>query len=355
MPTTRFDKALAAAQAFMDNGLCAGFALADADEGPVLCGGLQCFWEKRLPMTPRSRFDIASVGKTMTAALAAQLVVEGRLDPDAPFTDYLPEHVLSGGKCNITVRDLATHTSGFDGEKPYESAKSQQEFLDILFAKRPVRPRGEAFEYACVNFIYLGKIVERLTALDLDAAARQRLWGPLGMKDTTWFPVEDDGNVVEFSPDTYSGTGSRRIGDHNDYSCFLSERPLGNGSVFTTIGDMRLFLSDMLHRRLFPKECYDLLLSENFAGRSVDGGQVRRSFGWDMSSEKTDSGIGPESVFSHAAIMHTGWTGMTVIVDPGLGFSGAFLTSRLGGGARYAEAKEGRASVLAALAGFNDR
>ncbi len=338
---SRFDKAFACARDFMADGLCAGFVLADADEGPILCDGLQCFSERRIPMTPRSRFDIASVGKTMTAALIAQLVAEGRLDPDAPFTDYLPEHVLANEHCAITIRDLATHSSGFDNTKPYEKAKTQRDFLDLLFAKRPLRPRGVAYEYACANFIYLGMIVERLTGLDLDAAARQRLWGPLGMADTTWNPVEDDGYVVEFSPDTHEGTGPRRIGDHNDYSCFLSERPLGNGSVFTTIGDMRLFLSDLLHRRRFAKDYYDLLFTESYAGRSVGGSPVRRSFGWDM-----------ETGFSHAAILHTGWTGMTVVIDPDIGFAGAFLTNRLGGGSRYQEAKDHRIRVLAVLAGL---
>ena len=143
-PSPRFDIALERARAFMAEGLCAGFVLADADGGPILCDGLQCFGERKLPMTPRSRFDIASVGKTMTAAVASQLVAEGRLDPDAPFTTYLPEHVLAKENCDITVRDLATHSSGFDNSKPYEAAKTQQEFLDLLFSKRPVRPRGAA-------------------------------------------------------------------------------------------------------------------------------------------------------------------------------------------------------------------
>ncbi len=334
----------------MAEGLCVGFVLADADEGPVLCDGLQCFGERKLPMTPRSRFDIASVGKTMTAALASQLVAEGRLDPDAPFTAYLPEHVLAKENCAITVRDLATHSSGFDNSKPYQAAKTQQEFLDLLFSKRPVRPRGAAFDYACSNFIYIGKIIERLTGLDLDAAARQRLWGPLGMTSTTWYPVADDGNVVEFPFDTCGCV--RRIGDHNDAACHFSELPLGSGSVFSTIGDMRLFLSDLLHRRRFPKAYYDMLFTESYAGESVEGGRVRRTFGWDMAAAQSDSNICPNRGFSPETIAHTGWTGITVAVDPAAGFAGAFLTNRLGGWAKYHQAMKGRARVLEALAGF---
>ena len=344
MNASRFDATREKVRALIADGLYAGCVVADAETGPVICEGLQCFIEKKLPMTEESRFDIASVGKTMTALLTAQLVAEGRIDPDAPFTEYLPEHVLARERCDITIRDLATHSGGFDNAKPYQSARTQQEFLDLLFSKRPVRPRGVLFDYSCSNFIYLGKIVERLTGLDLDAAARQRIWGPLGMTRTSWYPIEDDGHVVEFSPETYAGTGTRRIGDHNDYNCHFSALPLGSGSIFTTIGDMRLYLSDLLRRRTFAPACYDLLFTESFAKNGV-----RRTFGWDMVAEKADSRLYPDDGFSNAAIVHTGWTGMTIVVDPTLEFAGAFLGSRLGPYARYPEATRRRAETLAIL------
>ncbi len=86
--------------------------------------------------------------------------------------------------CHISVRDLATHTGGFDNAKPY-ILLDPTAFDRALYAKRPVRPRGEKFEYACCsNYIYLGRIVERVTGKDLESAARELLWRPLGMKDT---------------------------------------------------------------------------------------------------------------------------------------------------------------------------
>lgn len=87
-------------------------------------------------MTVHSRFDIASVGKVFTAACCALLAADGELEPDAPFTRYLPEHVL-GKSCNITVRDLAMHAGGFDNSKPYDSADVEI-FNRELFGKRPV-------------------------------------------------------------------------------------------------------------------------------------------------------------------------------------------------------------------------
>ncbi|HNX35763.1 MAG TPA: serine hydrolase domain-containing protein [Kiritimatiellia bacterium] len=339
----RFAAAREEMRRLVQAGLFAGAVAADADGGPVLAEGLQCFLEKKVPMTADSLCDLASVGKTFTASLCAQLVAEGRLDPDAPFTTYLPEHVLAKEKCRITVRDLATHSGGFDNSKPYWAERDPAVFLRKLYAKRPVRPRGEAFEYACSNFIYLGKIVEKLTGSDLDSAARKRFWGPLGMTRTTWNPVRDDGRVVEFPPSSYAGTGTRRIGDHNDLACHVSPVPLGSGSAFSTVGDMRLFAADLLHRRRFPKAYYDLLFTPSF-----EKGGVRRSFGWDMPAERSKTQMTPDLVFSPATIAHSGWTGPAVVVDPEKGRAGVFLGNRTGD---YLGSMRGRMKVLALLRG----
>lgn len=339
----RFAAAREEMRRLVQAGLFAGAVAADADGGPVLAEGLQCFLEKKVPMTADSLCDLASVGKTFTASLCAQLVAEGQLDPDAPFTTYLPEHILAKENCRITVRDLATHSGGFDNSKPYWTERDPAVFLRKLYAKRPVRPRGEMFEYACSNFIYLGMIVEKLTGLDLDSAARKRFWGPLGMTRTTWNPVKDDGYVVEFPPSSYAGTGTRRIGDHNDLACHVSPVPLGSGSAFSTVGDMRLFAADLLHRRRFTKAYYDLLFTPSF-----EKGGVRRSFGWDMPAERSKTQMTPDLGFSPAAIAHSGWTGPAVVVDPENGRAGVFLGNRTGD---YLGSMRGRMRVLALLRG----
>ena len=335
----------------ISDGIYAGLIAADADGGPILLEGLQCFSgrdsvappisgsgavaPRTIPVSVDTRCDIASVGKLFTASLCALLVAEGRLDPDAPFTDYLPEHVLAKENCDITVRDLASHSGGFDNSKPYEVPYTAR-FLEELYRKRPVRPRRARFEYACSNFIYLGKIVEKLTGLDLDAAARKMLWGPLGMAHTTWNPVPDDGHVME-----YPDPPGRRIGDHNDTSCFYSPVPLGNGSVFTTIGDLRLFLSDVLHRRRFPAAYYDLLFTPEF---ERDG--VRRTFGWDMKAPNSPTYMTDETAFSDAAICHSGWTGPAVAVDPVRGRAAVVLGNRTGD---MVASRRGRIAILSHL------
>ena len=315
-----------AADAYVAEGLYSGLACASTRGDMYVCG-MRTLDEPRLPVTPDTLFDLASVGKTQTAALCALLHADGRLDVDAPFTKYLPEHVLAKEDCRITIRDLATHSGGFDNSKPYMTSDAKKMFEE-LFRKRPVFPRGERFVYACSNYVYLGLVVERLTGLDLGTAAKKMLWGPLAMKRTTWELVVGDSNVAEYPVQTYSSikgmTVKRRIGEKNDICAYLAPRPMGNGANFSTVGDMLLFVTDMLERRQFPSAYYNLMFAPSF-----DQGGHRRSFGWDMTAEKSTFSVWTRTGFSSSAICHTGWTGGAIAVDPANDFAGVVLGNRL--------------------------
>ena len=314
----------------IDAELYSGLAVGSNRIAPLVAGSRTL--DGRLPVTAETLFDLASVGKTQTAALCALLVADGKLDPDAPFTEYLTEHVLSKENCHITVRDLATHSGGFDNAKPYKVADPKRMFEEI-YRKRPVRLRGEKFEYACSNFLYLGLIVEKLTGQDLDAAAKRMLWGPLGMTRTTWNTVTGDGNVMEYDRSTYEGV-PRRIGEHNDVCCHLAPRPMGNGSCFSTCGDMIRFVTDLLRRERFPKVYYDLMFTP-----SLEKNGIRRSFGWDMTAPASSTHLYPQTGFSARTIAHSGWTGPVIAVDPEWDFAGVVLGGQSAGKARTMDAR----------------
>jgi CubicO group peptidase (beta-lactamase class C family) len=317
------------AQRQADAGLIQGGVVASTRTDEIIVVGRQCVKPAARPMTEHSRFDIASVGKVFTTACLARLIIEGQVDPDAPFTRYIPEHIL-GAACDITVRDLAMHVGGFDNSKPYNSTDPEV-FDRELYNKRPVRPRLEAFEYACSNFILLGKIVNRLSGLDLDTFARRHVWDPLGMTETTWIaPGEGLHEVEHWFP-------NRPAGQHNDDDCFTAPFPLGSGSCFSTIRDMLRFARDLLERRIFPQAYYDLIFTCGFEKQGA-----RRSFGWDMTDAKRPKGL------SRQAIFHSGFTGQTLCVDPDNDFGVVVLTSRTGD---WQAGFDGRNRVIEALLG----
>lgn len=312
----------------IDSGLIQGAVFTASGGMPVVAIGKQCVHPVAKAMTEHSRFDLASVGKVFTAGCCALLAADGKLDPDAPFVTYLPEYWDK--QSGITVRDLAMHVSGFDNSKPYDSADTEV-FHRELFRKRPVRPRLEAFEYACSNFILLGKIVERISGVRLDVMADRRIWAPLGMTRTQWDAPGDGPDEVEHhSPD-------RPAGQHNDGVCFHCGFPIGSGSCFSTANDMMLFVQDILDRKQFPAEYYDLISSCGF-----DKNGDRRSFGWDMRAFQRPRGLSDRTIY------HTGYTGQTVCVDPENGFAAVVLTSRTGD---HEEAIRGRMRIIEALYG----
>jgi len=321
---SRRNEALTAAmRRAVADGLFGGIVCA-SNRGDLVCAGCRTLDPADGMAAEDSLFDLASVGKTQTASLCALLYADGKLDADAPFTAYLPEHVLAKENCKITVRDLATHSGGFDNTKPYMTPDPKM-YFEKLCGKRPVRPRGEKFDYACSNFVYLGLIVEKLTGLNLDAAAKKMLWGPLGMTRTTWNTVVGNSDAVEYARSTYGGP-TRRIGEHNDLCAHYAPRPMGNGSCFSTAPDMLRFCEDLLQREHFPKAYYDLLFAPSF-----DRGGHRRSFGWDMTAAESTFTKWTPTKFSDAAICHTGWTGPAIVVDPQRGFAGVVLASQLAG------------------------
>ncbi len=314
----------------IDDGLVWGGVCGMAD-GPLYVDGRQWFKPVSKPMAADSIFDLASVGKTFTAFLCAKLYAEGKLDPDAPFTKYLPQHVLAKENCAITVRDLATHSGGFDNAKPY-IVDDPKAFDRILYQKRPVRARGERYEYACSNYIYLGRIVENLTGLDLETAARTFIWEPLGMKDTCWHNIPDHPRAVQNGLN-----GAPPIGVKGDESARAYPKAMGNGAAFSSAPDMLRFADAMLNRRLLPKSAYDLLFTCCY---EKDG--FRRSFGWDMSAKTTPQG------WSVRTINHGGFTGNTLAIDPENGYAGIVLTNRRGD---WGKGYDGRKCLLSLMVG----
>jgi len=277
---------------------------------PVAMGTRLHAPERKEPMPANALFDMMSVTKPIVATAAAQLVAEGKLDPDAPFTKYLPEHVL-GPNCNITVRDLATHSGGFDNERAYFGKK--QSFVKDLMEKRLTWKRGERFHYACNNLILIGHILERLEGKRLDAICKARIFDPLGMTDTRWWPVvgPDRARTVQIM------RNPNFIGTCQDGLCQRYKKPQSNAGVFSTAVDMLRFVTDILHRKTFKKEVYDLLFTPTF-----DNATGRRSWGWDMGPKARPAG------WSAASIFHSGFSGQTIAIDPEARFGGVVLTSR---------------------------
>ena len=165
------------------------------------------------PFTPHIAF---SVTKSFVATIAATLVHEGTLDPEAAVSSYLPE-VRGSGYDDATVRHLLDMTTGLDyvedytdenssiwefsragGFRPrppgYQGAESFYAFIERV-AKAGAH--GERFAYKTVNTDTLAWVMRRVTGQRISDLLTARLWTRLGMEQDGYFTVDSTG--VEFA------------------------------------------------------------------------------------------------------------------------------------------------------------
>ena len=154
------------------------------------------------PLGPRSVFELASVTKTFTAAVLAEMVERGEVALDDPVARYLPDHVRvpSRGGRRITLLDLATHTSGLpsgpadytppDPDDPYGDF-GVEDLYAFLSGHELSRKPGEAWEYSNLGYGLLAHALARAAGTDVRSLLRKRILDPLGM-DMTRFELEGD-------------------------------------------------------------------------------------------------------------------------------------------------------------------
>lgn len=147
-----------------------------------------------------SLFSIYSITKPITAAAAIILVEEGRLGLNLPVSFYVPE--LSGeGKDAITVLHLLTHTSGMRDQEVNEHATKVDEnvalpepepmqhpviakYLALRWDAPLWKPPGSEMAYGEYGYNLLGEVIRRVCGQSLTRFASERIFEPLGMKDT---------------------------------------------------------------------------------------------------------------------------------------------------------------------------
>ncbi|WP_225977015.1 serine hydrolase domain-containing protein, partial [Streptomyces griseus] len=119
------------------------------------------------------RLRPASISKLFTSILAVQRIERGALELEATVASYLPEFA-GGGKQDITVRQLLTHTSGFRAWIPLHQEPTREGKLRMLWDEVPASAPGSAYLYSDLNLISLQLILERITGRTLDVLSTTR-------------------------------------------------------------------------------------------------------------------------------------------------------------------------------------
>ncbi|MGP3959679.1 serine hydrolase domain-containing protein [Nonomuraea sp. 3N208] len=139
--------------------------------------------------TTDSVFQVGSTTKVWTAALVMQLAEDGLVELDKPVGEYLPDFAFGG----VTVRQLLTHTAGFDGDVFEDTGRGDDcldRFLDHLRTAGHVHEPGELFSYCNAGYCVLGALVARLRGGTWEQTIRERLLAPLGATHAALFGEE---------------------------------------------------------------------------------------------------------------------------------------------------------------------
>jgi CubicO group peptidase (beta-lactamase class C family) len=212
-----------ALQHFVDNDQISGAVTAVV--GPdgliaVEAFGLADIAGKR-SMSKDSMFWIASMTKPMTAMAVMMLVEEGKVKLDDPLEKFVPEFKgiqlksaqgLIAPQRLVTVKDLLTHVSGIDTSAvtppgaPIDTIPLAE--MCVRYAGKPlVSEPGAKWAYNNNAINLLGRIIEVVSGKDYADFMQERLFDPLGMENTTFWPSPDHMDVLAkpYSKDKESG------------------------------------------------------------------------------------------------------------------------------------------------------
>ena len=214
-------------KAFVDDGTISGAVTLVARHGQIAsleAVGLADIAGSQ-PMRADNLFWIASMTKPVTALAVLMLQDEGKLNVEDPVEKYLPEFkgqwlvesraqdtlALKRPARPITLRDLLTHTSGL-GDVPAPRTDCSLAELAMAYSQQPLRfAPGSKWEYSNPGINTLGRLVEVASGQKFADFLEQRIFKPLGMTGTTFWPTPAQAKRITKSYKPKTGGGLEEI------------------------------------------------------------------------------------------------------------------------------------------------
>jgi len=335
-------KSIAAAlQPFVDKSALAGAVTLVADKDKVLSLEAVGFADvaANKPMRTDALFWIASQSKPITATALMMLVDEGKVKLDDPVEKYLPEFkdiqvavkkdketILKKPSHPITVREILSHTSGMPFSSPAE-----QPTLDLLplreavqsYVKTPLESDpGTKYRYSNAGINTAGRIIEVVSEMPYEKFLDKRLFGPLGMKDTTFWPNEEQlGRLAKsYKPnkdktDLVETPISQLKYPLNDRKRY----PMPAGGLFSTASDCGRFCQMILNGGVFEGKRYVSEEAVKQLTRKQTGDALKDGYGLGWSTNNN-------GVFWHGGAHST-----NMLIDSKRGLITVFLVQQTGG------------------------
>ena len=276
------------------------------------------------PMTLDTVFDMASVTKVVATATSVMILVEeGKIRLTDRVASYIPDFGRYG-KGGITVRHLLTHVSGLrpDLDLGDDSWKGYDKAMALAAEEILASPPGERFVYSDIGFFLLGDIVARVSGMPFDRFARERVFAPLGMKDSMFNPPESLRPRIAptqlCTPYGWPCDGPGQVmlrGVVHDPTARRMHGVAGHAGLFSTAADIARYCQMILNggsldgvRVLSPLGVMKMTSAATPAGMATV-----RGLGWDVDTSYSSN---RGELFPVGSFGHTGFTGTSVWIDP---------------------------------------
>lgn len=238
------------------------------------------------PITTKTAFNIASMSKQFTAAAIGLLIADGRLDEEDDVREYLPE--LPDYGPTIRIRHLLHHTSGLRNHmalasfQPTGPLPTHEEALSLVFRQKALNFRpGGRHQYESPNYVLLAEIVERVSAMPFERFLKQRIFLPLGMKDTG-FASPGLARAYNAGPD-----GKFALNE-------AVNRARGSSGLLSTIDDFSKWLAALSDGKVVSRPTFQRMLAGT---RLEDGTPISYSYG--LQVERDHGGVPGLTMIGH--------------------------------------------------------
>ncbi|HZR16322.1 MAG TPA: serine hydrolase domain-containing protein [Verrucomicrobiae bacterium] len=303
--------------------------------------------QKKEPMRPDTLFWIASMTKPVTAVALLMLQDDGKLNVSDSVSKFIPEFASlktpSGQPANLTIAQLMTHTSGL-GEADRDAAGQAHTLADLipLFLKAPMQfEPGTQWRYTQSGINTAARIVEIAGGMPFDLFVQKRIFDPLAMKHTTFYPGRKSSFHLVTAYSKNKTTGALEPVPPRGPIGQEGHPPLGNGGLFSTAPDYARFCQMLLGqglfkgRRFLSPEAFRLLTTLQTGDlptgffQSAQYGNHGTNYGWGIGTcilRAPHSGV--VAMLSPGTFGHGGAWGTQAWMDPVRGIAYVLMIQR---------------------------
>lgn len=289
-------------------------------------------YESEARVSKVSIYDVASLTKTIvTATLMHLLIDEGRCGLADPVCNYIPEFVANG-KDGVRIEHLMSYTIQLatpyvDDWKGDTSLWTFPELLQLFYGAPLKTPPGTGYLYTDATAMLLGELIRRISGANLDVLAEQRIFLPLGMRDSTLVPSSRDKHRIV--PTGYRPDGSLLWAVPNDekaHVAYASGMQSGLAGLFTTVPDILNWIEMIFSggrvsgNQFLSPRAIDLMTLDYYPEKSF-----RSALGWgDGPTYQSLDGAGGKTILAKG-----GYTGCFMVGDTTARKAVVFLSNRV--------------------------